>query len=145
MTKLMEPTEQDLRTRTPTPASPVSRKALWTGRVISTVIVLMLLVSSFFKFRPPEFAVKENERIGWSMSLAPTLGILEIAVAVLYAIPQTSVLGAILITGYLGGATATHVRVGDPWFMPVILGVLAWLGLYLRDPRLRPLVPWRKL
>jgi hypothetical protein len=145
MTKLMEPAEQVLTTRATTSASPVSQKALWTGRVISTLIVLMLLMSSIFKFKPPEMAVKENARLGWSMSLAPKLAVLEVAVAVLYAIPQTAVLGAILLTGYLGGATATHVRVGDPFIMPVILGVLAWVGLYLRDPRLRPLAPWRRL
>jgi hypothetical protein len=142
----MEPVTRDVVTTSSDALTPpVSKKALWTGRVISAVIVLMLVMSSFFKFKPPEFAVKENERMGWSMSLASKIGVVEVAVAVLYAIPQTAVLGAILITGYLGGATATHVRVGDPFFMPVILGVLAWVGLYLRDPRVRSLAPWRRL
>src|SRR5688500_15308043 len=144
MTKLMEPTEQAPTLHYAIPM-PRTSKAVWTGRVISTLIVLMLLMSSFFKFKPPAEAAKETERIGWTAERAAAIGVVEIAVAVIYAIPQTSVLGAILITGYLGGATATHVRVGDPWFMPVILGVFAWLGLYLRDPRLRPLVPWRKI
>jgi hypothetical protein len=74
-------------------------------------------------------------------SLAVGLGILELACAVVYVIPQTSVLGAILLTGYLGGATVTHLRVGDPFFMPVILGMLVWGGLYLCNPRLRALIP----
>ena len=72
------------------------------------------------------------------------LGILEVACTVIYLIPRTAVLGAILLTGYLGGATATHVRIGEPWFMPVLLGVVVWLGIYLRDPRLRALIPLRR-
>jgi fucose permease len=81
--------------------------------------------------------------LGYPMSVALGLGILEIACTLLYVIPRTSVLGAILLTGYLGGATATHLRVGDPYFMPVLLGVLVWAGLYLRDARLRALLPLR--
>jgi hypothetical protein len=70
--------------------------------------------------------------------------VVELCCVLLYLIPQTAVLGAILLTGYLGGATATHVRVDEAYFMPVVVGILVWLGLYLRDPRLRALVPWRR-
>ena len=82
--------------------------------------------------------------LGLPESLALGLGILELACAVVYVIPQTSVLGAILLTGYLGGATCTHLRVGDPFFMPVVIGALVWGGLFLRDPRLRALIPLRR-
>jgi len=117
---------------------------VWTGRVVSALPVLALLMSGAFKFmKPNEEMVKGLDHIGWKADQLSTLGIVEIACTVLYVIPQTSILGAILLTGYLGGATATHVRVGDPWFAPVIIGVLIWLGLFLRDARLRALIPLR--
>jgi hypothetical protein len=93
--------------------------------------------------QPPDMA-KGFEHLGWPIELAMPLGIIELTCTVLYLIPQTSVLGAILLTGYLGGATATHVRIGEAWFPPVLAGVFVWLGLVLRDPRLRELAPWRK-
>lgn len=116
---------------------------VWTGRVISTLPVLMLLMSAMFKFAQPDGMAKGLEHIGWKEDQMFTLGIIEVACTLLYVIPQTSVLGAILLTGYLGGATATHVRVGDAWYTTVILGVLVWLGLFLRDARLRALIPLR--
>jgi hypothetical protein len=88
----------------------------------------------------PDFE-KNIAHLGWPMSKIIMLGILELAVTLIYLVPKTSVLGAILVAAYLGGATATHVRIDDPWFFPVIFGVLAWLGLWLRDPRLRALTP----
>src|SRR5436190_420774 len=128
-----------------TPAAPSSKAMLWTGYVLSALPVLALLVSGIMKFVKPEALVKEFARLGWPENLALPVGAVEITCAILYVIPQTSVLGAILLTGYLGGATATHVRVGDPLFshvlFPVYLGILIWLGLYLRDVRLRALVP----
>jgi len=117
---------------------------VWTGRVVSALPVLALLMSGAFKFmKPNEEMAKGLDHIGWKADQLSTLGIVEIACTILYVIPQTSILGAILLTGYLGGATATHVRVGDPWFAPVIIGVLVWLGLFLRDARLRALIPLR--
>lgn len=116
---------------------------IWTGRVISTVVVLMLTFSAIMKFMRSAEVTEEFTRLGWLGSHAVTLGILEIVCTALYALPQTAVLGAILLTGYLGGATATHVRIADPFLGPVIGGVLVWLGLYLRDPRIRQLVPWK--
>jgi hypothetical protein len=134
----------------PTFEAPPSRNPnptwmVWTGRVVSALPVLALLMSAYFKFVPMEGMDKELAKIGWKTDQMFALGILEVACAIFYVIPQTSVLGAILLTGYLGGATATHVRVGDPWFGPVIIGVIVWIGLFLRDARLRALVPWRFL
>jgi hypothetical protein len=84
------------------------------------------------------------QKFGWDENLALALGILELCCTAIYVIPRTSVLGAILLTGYLGGATATHVRISDPSFAaPIVLGVLVWLGLFLRDARLRALLPLR--
>jgi len=130
--------------KSPASPSPNPTWMVWTGRVVSALPVLALLMSGAFKFmKPNEEMVKGLDHIGWKADQLSTLGIVEIACTVLYVIPQTSILGAILLTGYLGGATATHVRVGDPWFAPVIIGVLIWLGLFLRDARLRALIPLR--
>lgn len=125
-------------------AAPVSKKMLWAGRILSAVPVLMLLFSSTLKFVKPPSAVEGMIRLGYPESLALGIGILELLCTVLYVIPRTSILGAILLTAYLGGATATHVRIGDPlFFLPVVLGVLVWGGLFLRDTRLRALLPLR--
>lgn len=130
----------------------------WVGWVISILPVLMLIMSAVMKFMLPrgvheapragmEEVVKTFEKLGWDLNLAFALGIVELSCAVIYLIPGTSVLGAILLTGYLGGAVAAHVRVGDPFFetavIPIILGVLVWGGLWLRDARVRALLPLR--
>ncbi|MGH7131710.1 MAG: DoxX family protein [Phycisphaerales bacterium] len=122
----------------------VSKGAMWTGRVLSALVVLMMLFSASGKFLLPAGAVTVFEQLGWSKESALGLGILEVAVTVLYVIPRTRIVGAILLTAYLGGATATHVRINDQFIFPVIFGVLAWLGLWLRDVRLRPLMPLTK-
>jgi len=123
--------------------APDSRKMLWTGRVLSALPALMLLMSGVMKLLRPPAVVDGFAKFGYAEHQAMPLGIVEIVCTVLYIIPQTAVLGAILLTGYLGGATATHFRISDPWFAPVILGIVIWLGLYLRDHRLRALVPLR--
>jgi uncharacterized membrane protein YphA (DoxX/SURF4 family) len=122
----------------------ISKKMLWAGRIMSALPVLMLLVSAVMKFLKPAPVVEGFAHLGLPERLALGLGILEIACTVLYVIPRTVVLGAILLTGYLGGATVTHLRVGDPFFMPVIFGVFVWGGLFLRDARLWSLVPLRR-
>jgi hypothetical protein len=124
-------------------AKPPSKALIWTGRVLSTLPVLMLLMSAGMKFARPPQVVEGMGKLGYAPELALPLGIVELACTIIYIVPHTAVLGAILLTGYLGGATATHVRVGDPWFGPVIFGVILWLGLYLRDARLRALLPLR--
>jgi uncharacterized membrane protein YphA (DoxX/SURF4 family) len=123
---------------------PVSQKMLWAGRILSALPVLMLLFSGIMKLMKPVPVVQGFTRYGYPQRHILLTGFLEIACTILYVIPRTTGLGAILLTGYLGGATATNVRIGDPSFVvTVILGVLVWLGLYLRDQRLRPLVPLR--
>lgn len=129
-----------------TQAAPISKKRLWAGRIVSALPVLMLLFSAVMKLLKPAGVLDEFTRLGYPRNLAFGIGILELACTVVYIIPRTSVLGAILLTGYLGGAVATHVRIGDPLFnafIPALLGGLAWGGLYLRDERLRALLPLR--
>ena len=122
----------------------VSRGRLWTGRVISTLVSLMFLMSAAMKFKGgPEVAQgMAHLQIGDSM-LVP-LAILEMLCVAVYAIPPTAVLGAVLLTGYVGGIILTHWRVGDPVVIPIVLGLLVWLGLYLREPRLAALLPVRR-
>ena len=120
---------------------PASKKALWTGRILTALVGLLMIFSAVMKFLKPAAVVQGMVHLGYPESLLPTLGILEAVCAILYLIPRTSVLGAILLTGYLGGATASTLRVGDPFLFPVIAGVLVWGGLFLRDPRLRKLIP----
>ena len=127
--------------------APTSNKLMiWVGRIISALPVLLLVFSSSMKLLKPVQVVDEFARLGYPENVIFGLGIVELACAVIYAIPQTAIFGAILLTGYLGGATATHLRAGDPTFnmiMPVILGVLIWGGVFLRDARLRKLLPLR--
>ncbi len=124
----------------------MGRWSVWVGRVLSALPVLMMLFSAFLKFRAPEEVVQVfTGKFGYPAQTLTPLGIVEMSSAVLYAIPQTAVLGALLMTGYLGGAVATHVRVSDVWLPPAMLGVVAWVGLYLREPRLRDLLPLRRL
>jgi DoxX-like protein len=122
----------------------VSKGALWAGYICGAAPVLMLLFSGVMKLIKPAPVVVEFGRLGYPEKLTIVLGIIELACTVIYIIPRTAILGAILLTAYLGGATATHVRIGDPFFIPIVLGILIWLGLYFRDPRLRPLMPLTK-
>jgi hypothetical protein len=116
----------------------------WIGWVITVLVALMLTFSATMKFgNSPDFT-KEWDRLGYPPDLAVTIGVLEIGCAVVYLIPQTAILGAVLLTGYLGGAVATHVRLHDNFIPPVIGGILVWLALFLRDPRVRALVPVRR-
>jgi DoxX-like family len=127
-----------------TQTGPVSKKMLWARRILSALPVLLMVFGGTFGVLKPAVAMPGFLQYGYPERLLLPICIVEIVCAVLYAIPRTSVLGAILLTGYLGGATATHVRVGDPVFIvPVFLGVLVWGGLYLRDGRLRRLIPLR--
>lgn len=106
--------------------------------------VLLLLFSASMKVLKLPAAMEGFARMGYPEYVALPLGIVELTCTVLYLIPRTSVLGAILLTGYLGGATATHLRIGEPFHMAIILGILVWGGLYLRDERLRALIPLRQ-
>lgn len=117
---------------------------IWIGWLLSALPSLMLLFSGGMKLVKPEDVVKGFEHLGYPEHLALALGIVEIGCTLVYLIPRTAVLGAILLTGYLGGAIATHVRLLEIQFLaPLVLGVLIWGGLFLRDPRVRALIPIR--
>jgi len=128
---------------------PASKKALWTGRVLCGVVVLFLLFDAIFKLLKPTPApvVDAFNQLGYPPTLAMNIGLLLLACVVLYVIPRTAVLGAILLTGYLGGAVATNVRVGNPLFshilFPVYMGLFVWGGLYFREERVQALIPLR--
>ncbi len=131
----------DTENQTPT----VSKAARWTSYVLSALPVFMLLMSGFMKVSKNPMVIEGMPQMGYPVGLAVPIGVVELLCTVLYLIPQTSVLGAILLTGYLGGAVATHVRVEEMAFInAIVLGVLLWGGLYLRDPRIRVLIPFRK-
>lgn len=124
-----------------------SKKMLWTGRIISALVVLFFLFDGILKVLKLAPAVEASVGLGYPEGTVFGIGVLLLACTVLYIIPQTTVLGAILLTGYLGGAVATHVRVGAdlfPILFPVVFGAFVWLGIYLRDERLRALVPLRR-
>ncbi|HEV2509623.1 DoxX family protein [Bosea sp. (in: a-proteobacteria)] len=122
---------------------------LWTGRIMSGLVVAFLIFDGGIKLAPLAIVTETMQQLGYSGSpeLARGLGVMTLVIALLYALPRTSILGAILLTGLLGGAMATHLRVGSPLFSHLLfglyLGLLAWGGLYLRDARLRRLIPVR--
>jgi hypothetical protein len=125
---------------------PAGRGKLWTGRVLSALPSLLLAFSGAIKLmHSPEIVANFTGKFGYSEGALAPIGLLEIALVIVYLVPRTAVLGAVLLTGYLGGAVATHVRIGDPSAVtPLIVGVLLWAGLYLRDARLHALLPLRK-
>ncbi len=124
-------------------ASIAPKWMFWGGWIITGLLTAVLLMSGVLKVIQRPEVVEEFTRLEWPAKVGVGLGIVEIVAAVIYAIPRTTVLGAILVTGYLGGAIATHVRIDDNFVGPIIMGVLAWLGIYLRDARLRALLPLR--
>lgn len=133
--------------QTATLTAPRTRTGIWIGHVLSTLAILFLLMDGTVHLTKIAPVVDAFNQLGYPMSAAVPMGILELACLALYVFPRTSVLGAILLTGYLGGAVAIHLRVGSPLFshllFPVYVGALVWAGLYLRDARLRALVPLR--
>lgn len=123
----------------------ISKASLWSGRIVTAVVILFMVVDGGIKVLKLAPAVDGTTRLGYPASLVLPIGIIALVCTLLYAIPKTAILGAILLTGYMGGATATQVRLEDPWFFfPVAIGGLAWLGIFLRDERLRSLIPLRK-
>ena len=128
----------------------ISRPARWTGRVLSGLVIVFLLFDGAIKLVPWPIVTETMDRMGYGSSetLARSLGIITIVCTVLYSVPPTSILGAILLTGYLGGAMASHVRIDSPLFSHTLfgfyLGVMAWGGLWLRDPALRNFIPFRR-
>jgi hypothetical protein len=130
-----------------TPTAATSKKMLWAGRIISALVVLFLLFDAAMKVMKLTPAMRGTVELGYPAGVVQPLGIILLVCTVIYVIPRTSVLGAILLTGYLGGAVASNVRVEHPLFgftlFPVYVGLLLWGGLFLRDERLRELVPLR--
>jgi len=116
---------------------------VWIGRVLSGLVSLVFAMSAFMKLKGGAEVTEGMAHLGLPERLILPLAILELSCVVVYAIPRTSVLGAILLTGYMGGAICTHWRVGDPFFVQVAIGVVVWLGLFLREPRLKELLPLR--
>jgi hypothetical protein len=128
-----------------TQPAPASKAMFWTGWILTVLPALMLLFSGSLKLMKPDDMVKSMDHLGYPERLLFALGILEVACTLVYLNPRTAVLGAILLTGYLGGAIATHVRLLEGQAaVPVVLGVLVWLGLFLRDARVRALIPIRR-
>jgi DoxX-like family len=122
-----------------------STKMVWAGRILTGLLTLFFVFDGSAKLAKAKVAVDGTVKVGYPESLVVPIGLTLLACLILYLIPRASILGAILLTGYLGGATATMVRVESPLFLfPIGFGVLVWLGLYLRDERLRSMVPLRK-
>jgi hypothetical protein len=128
----------------------VSRPARWLGRLLSGLVILFMLFDGAIKLVPWPIVTETMDRIGYGSSeaLARSLGVITVVCTVLYAVPPTSILGAILLTGYLGGAMASHLRIGSPLFTHTLfgfyLGLMVWGGLWLRDGRMRALIPFRR-
>jgi hypothetical protein len=129
-----------------TQEGPVSKGRLWTGRIISAVVVLFLLFDSITKLLKVRAVLEASAQLGYPANTIFTIGIILLVCTVFYVIPQTAVLGAILLTGYLGGAVAANLRIGTAMFntfFPIVFAALAWTGLYLRESRLGALIPFR--
>ena len=130
--------------------APVSKPARWTGRVLSGLVIVFLLFDGAIKLVPWPIVTETMDKMGYGSSetLARSLGIITIVCTLLYSVPPTSILGAILLTGYLGGAMASHVRIDSPLFSHTLfgfyLGLMVWGGLWLRDKNLRSLIPFRR-
>ena len=118
----------------------------WAGRIISVAPVLIVLMSARWKLTANPWYVREWGRIGWRTPDLPFIASLQLGAILLYVIPRTSVLGAVILTGYMGGAIASYVRIGElyPPLVPLTTAMLAWLGIFLRDERLRDLLPFRR-
>lgn len=132
--------------QTSTPA--MSKQSIWAGRIISGLVVVLLLFDAFGKVMKLALVVEGTVHVGYPTSTIVPIGVVLLLSTVVYIIPRTSVLGAILLTGYLGGAVATNVRISSPLFSfilaPVYVGILVWAGLYLRDEQVRALIPLRR-
>jgi hypothetical protein len=124
-----------------------SKTLIWVGRTVSTLVVLFCTFDGIMKVIKEPHVIAASSELGFSTNAMVLIGVLMLACAVLYAIPRTTILGAVLLTGYLGGAVVSNLRVGHPVFeciFPVIFGALAWGGIFVRDPRVRELIPFRK-
>jgi hypothetical protein len=129
-----------------TQAGPVSKGRLWTGRIISGLVVLFLLFDSITKVMKVRAVIEASAQLGYPVNAIVTIGIILFVCTAFYIIPQTAVLGAILLTGYLGGAVVANLRIGSAMFntfFPIVFAALAWVGIFLRESRLGVLIPFR--
>jgi hypothetical protein len=129
-------------------AAPASNKMVWTGRIVSTLVVVFLIFDGLMKVIKEHHVVDASTKLGYPTDTIVGIGSILLVCVLAYMYPRTSITGAILLTGYLGGAVATHLRVHDPVFdtvFPIIFGILVWAGLYMRDTRLHALIPLRSL
>ena len=126
------------------PAVPSSKKMVWAGHIVSGLIVLLLLAGSIFGILKAAEMAPQMAKYGYPEGMMGKINIICILCALIYAFPRTAVLGAILLTGYFGGAIVTHLRVGEPFWIPILVAVLAWGGIFLRDEKLRALIPLRR-
>jgi hypothetical protein len=137
-----------MQVATQTATVAVSKRTIWAGRILSGLVIAFLLMDAIMKFVIPPAVVKGMADAGWPLHFSVPLGIILLSCVILYTIPRTSVLGAILLTGYLGGAVASNMRLELPLFshvlFPVYVGVLAWGGLFFREPRVRDLIPLKR-
>ncbi|MFI5345649.1 MAG: DoxX family protein [Elusimicrobiota bacterium] len=120
------------------------KKMTWAGRALTALCLPPFLMGAFMMITKNPEALEGMVKMGWPASAVNTILTLELVSLILYLIPQTAVLGAVLLTGYLGGAVATHLRAGEAPTAAVVVGVIVWAGLWLREPRLRALMPFRK-
>lgn len=123
-----------------------SKGARWAGWIITALVVLFLFFDGITKIMKAPAVMEAFARLGYPARLAPVIGTILVVCTVIYLIPRTSILGAILLAAYLGGAVELNVRAGDPAFetcFPIIFGILVWLAVFLREPRLRALIPLR--
>jgi hypothetical protein len=147
---LTEPTMTIITAAPASQTTGISKPARWTGRVLSSLVIAFLLFDGAIKLVPLPIVTETMDKMGYGAgeNLARSLGLITIVCTALYAVPPTSILGAILLTGYLGGAMASHVRIGSPLFTHTLfglyLGLMVWGGLWLRDKDLRSLLPFRR-
>ncbi len=121
-----------------------SDKKVWVGRVLSLLISVPFVISGLMKLNPNEQVIQGMAHLGLPEGVLFGLAILELSCVILYLVPHTAILGAILLAGYMGGAILAHLRVGDPFYQQALFGIIVWLGIYLREPRLRQILPLRK-
>ncbi len=123
---------------------PVTKKRLWTGWIITGFVGLFLLFDAIVKLIKINEVIEASVRLGYPDNTIFGIGLVLLISTILYLIPKSAVLGAILLTAYLGGAVTTHVRIGDPFYFPIAMGILVWIGIYLREKRLKLVVPVRQ-
>lgn len=131
-------------TMTTTAPASISKGRLWTGRIISWICILFLLFDSITKIFREHHTIEASEKMGWPVATLQPIGVVLLIITILYMIPRTAVLGAVFLTAWLGGATAESLRSTPFFWFPVIFGLLVWLGIWLRDDRLRTLFPVRR-